>query len=227
MPETPSAPSTEGVVIYGIGSPLLVDVEESLFRAGLRILAGVQNRTGESYLSAHIRAFEPDTMPDDIKGCPFIVPLFTPGSRQQAAREAERLGFKCPLSLVDPSVALPRVIRFDPGLYVNVGCSLGAASDFGPFVLINRGAGVGHHVRFARFVSIGPGAVIGGHVTIGKGSLIGAGAVVLPTITIGENAVVGAGAIVTRDVPDRSLVVGNPARLVKSGISGYNGKMVQ
>ena len=227
MPEVSSTFLTKGVVIYGVGSPLLVDVEESLFRAGIRVRAGVQNWPGESFLSAHIEALNHDGLPDDIKTFPFIVPLFTPGNRQLAALEAERLGFRQPLSLIDPSVALPRVIRFDPGLYVNAGCSLGAASDFGPFVLINRGAGIGHHARFAGFVSIGPGVVIGGQVTIGKGSVIGAGAVVLPTITIGENAVVGAGAIVTRDVPDRSIVVGNPARVVRTGTAGYNEKTVQ
>src|SRR5580765_1264717 len=206
MPEAPSTSLTGGVVIYGTGSPLLVDVEESLFRAGILVRAGVQNYPGATFLSGHITAFTPGAMPDDIKACPFVVPLFTPGNRQQAAREAERLGFTQALSLIDPSVAVPRVVRFDPGLYINAGCTLGAASDFGPFVFINRGDGIGHHARFAPFVSVGPGAVIGGQVTIGKGSVIGAGAVVLPTITIGENAVVGAGAVVTRDVPSRSIV---------------------
>jgi UDP-2-acetamido-3-amino-2,3-dideoxy-glucuronate N-acetyltransferase len=46
------------------------------------------------------------------------------------------------------------------------------------------------------------------------GSSIGGGAVILPNIIIGEGAMVGAGAIVTRNVPDRAVVVGNPARIV-------------
>jgi acetyltransferase-like isoleucine patch superfamily enzyme len=154
------------------------------------------------------------------------VPFFTPGNRQAAAREAQRSGFTRPLSLIDPAVAAPRILHAEPGLYVNVGCSLGAGSEFGEFVLINRGAGIGHHARFGRFVSIGPGAVIGGQVTIGKGTVVGAGAVVLPTISIGENSVVGAGAVVTREVPDRAVVVGNPAQVIKSDVAGYNGKSV-
>lgn len=43
---------------------------------------------------------------------------------------------------------------------------------------------------------------------------VGAGAVLLPGVVVGVDAFVGAGAVVTRDVPDRSLVVGNPARVV-------------
>ncbi len=45
---------------------------------------------------------------------------------------------------------------------------------------------------------------------------IGSGAVILPGITIGEGAMVGAGAVVTKDVPDGEVVVGNPARTLRS-----------
>lgn len=44
---------------------------------------------------------------------------------------------------------------------------------------------------------------------------IGSGAVILAGVTIGENAIVGAGAVVTKDVPPNSIVVGNPARVLR------------
>jgi len=47
-----------------------------------------------------------------------------------------------------------------------------------------------------------------------RGASIGSGATVLCGITIGEHAVVGAGSVVTRDVPDRAVVAGNPARVM-------------
>lgn len=49
-----------------------------------------------------------------------------------------------------------------------------------------------------------------------KGASIGANATILPGLTIGEGAMVGAGAVVTKDVPPRTLVVGNPARVLRS-----------
>jgi UDP-2-acetamido-3-amino-2,3-dideoxy-glucuronate N-acetyltransferase len=49
-----------------------------------------------------------------------------------------------------------------------------------------------------------------------RAARIGGGSVLCPAITVGENAVVGAGSVVTRDVPDRAIVVGNPARVVGS-----------
>ncbi len=49
-----------------------------------------------------------------------------------------------------------------------------------------------------------------------KGASIGANATILPGITIGEGAMVGAGAVVTKDVPPKTLVVGNPARIIRT-----------
>jgi acetyltransferase-like isoleucine patch superfamily enzyme len=51
--------------------------------------------------------------------------------------------------------------------------------------------------------------------TIRRGARVGGGAVLLPDVEIGEEAFVGAGAVVTKDVPPRTVVVGNPARVVR------------
>ena len=48
-----------------------------------------------------------------------------------------------------------------------------------------------------------------------KGATIGAGSTILPGITIGEGAMIGAGSVVTKDIPERELWIGNPARFVK------------
>jgi acetyltransferase-like isoleucine patch superfamily enzyme len=48
-----------------------------------------------------------------------------------------------------------------------------------------------------------------------RAARIGGGSILCPGITVGENAVVGAGSVVTRDVPDRVMVMGNPAKIVR------------
>lgn len=53
-------------------------------------------------------------------------------------------------------------------------------------------------------------------ITIGANVWIGSGAIILPGVTIGDSAVIGAGAVVSRDVPARSVAVGNPARVTKT-----------
>ena len=52
-------------------------------------------------------------------------------------------------------------------------------------------------------------------VSIGPGSWLGTNVVVLPGVTIGAHVAVGAGSIVTTDLPDRSIAVGVPARVIR------------
>ncbi len=53
-------------------------------------------------------------------------------------------------------------------------------------------------------------------IRIGKNVWLGANVTVLPGVTIGDNAVVGAASVVTRDVPENAVVVGSPARVVRT-----------
>jgi acetyltransferase-like isoleucine patch superfamily enzyme len=54
-----------------------------------------------------------------------------------------------------------------------------------------------------------------GRVRIREGAFVGVNAVIMPGVTIGRNAVVGASSVVTHDVPDFSVVAGNPARIIR------------
>ena len=220
----------QGVVIYGIGSPLMVDYEESLRRAGVPIAFGVRNRPVPDHLDASCRIVTLDELAAAPGGepsrPPFLVPMFTPAHRQEAVEEAFGAGFREPFSLVDPSVAIPATTTLGDGFFANTGVTLGARSTFGRFVSLNRGVSIGHHAVVEDFVSVAPGAVICGAVRLGKGSYVGAGAIVLPEVRIGANAVVGAGAVVTRDVAERAVVIGNPAKPVPDRLGGFGGKLV-
>ena len=52
-------------------------------------------------------------------------------------------------------------------------------------------------------------------VTIGDDCWIGGNAVICPGVSIGNGCVIGAGAVVTKDIPDNSLAVGNPAKVIR------------
>lgn len=53
---------------------------------------------------------------------------------------------------------------------------------------------------------------------IGRRCFIGARSIILPGVTIGDECVIGSGAVVTKDIPPRSLVAGNPAKIIRSDI---------
>ncbi len=55
-------------------------------------------------------------------------------------------------------------------------------------------------------------------ITIGARSFVGGGAIVLPGVTIGNEAIVAAGSVVMDDVPDRTVVAGNPARVIRRDV---------
>ncbi len=53
-----------------------------------------------------------------------------------------------------------------------------------------------------------------GCVTIGNFVFIGADAIILPNVKIGDNVIVAAGSVVSKDIPDNSVVAGNPAKII-------------
>lgn len=122
--------------------------------------------------------------------------------------------------------AIPQLItyfiRFFWSAYIPYTAKIGTGSSFG-----YGGLGVVIHGRAV----IGKNCLISQHVTIGGTSrkydvpiigdnvFIGAGAKVLGPVHIGNNVVIGANAVVLTDIPDNSLAVGIPAKVVKIGIN--------
>jgi acetyltransferase-like isoleucine patch superfamily enzyme len=112
----------------------------------------------------------------------------------------------------------------------------------GDRVLIGKGSGIvghhaveigddvftGHHVYITdanhgyedRSLPIGKQFAATRPVRIGSGSWLGHGTVVLPGADIGRNVAVGAGSVVTGALPDFSVAVGNPARVIRQFVEG-------
>lgn len=122
-----------------------------------------------------------------------------------------------------------------PGAVIGSGCNI---CDFtyvdedvviGDRVTIKAGVFVIDGMRIGDDVFIGPHATFTNDrfprsresfqceaIVIESGATIGAGAILLPGVSVGERAMVGAGAVVTKDVPSFTVVIGNPARVVRA-----------
>lgn len=137
---------------------------------------------------------------------------------------------------IDQSIIVPpfyceygKHVRFGMNVFINVG----ATFLDGAFITFGDRVAVGPNVQFItanhpvrpedRIRPAAPGDTLPFQImttalpiNVRASAWIGAGAIILPGVEIGEGAVVGAGAVVTRSVAARSVVVGNPARHIRS-----------
>lgn len=101
-------------------------------------------------------------------------------------------------------------------IFINSGCKF---QDQGG-VTIGDDCLIGHSVMIATLNhDLSPSRRADMHpapVVIGSNVWIGSNATILPGVTIGDNAVVAAASVVTKDVPANAIVVGSPARVVRS-----------
>lgn len=213
-------------LLYGCRTALAPDVAEIIWRRGDEVAALVDNIGGDPVdgsWAPDVAVISAAALSDIHRALAVAVPQTTPGHRHAVAQDALSRGCADFPPLVDPRAIVARTARLARGVVVSAGAVIGALADLGEFALINRSASVGHHARIGPFASLGPACVLAGQVTIGRGAFVGAGATCAPGVTVGANATVGAGAVVIADVGEGQVVVGNPARVVRSADVGFGG----
>jgi sugar O-acyltransferase (sialic acid O-acetyltransferase NeuD family) len=118
-----------------------------------------------------------------------------------------------PVALVHPRVDIRRV-EIGEGTVIYEGNIISPCVKIGKHCIITFHNVIAHESRLGDFVAVAPGCVITGRIVIEEGVYIGAGATILPQLHIGAWSKVGAGSVVVKDVPARSTVLGNPARML-------------
>ena len=128
---------------------------------------------------------------------------------QAHVRERTRVGRDSVIgrgSSVDNDVLIGERVRVQTNCYVTAHTVIEDDAFVGPGVITTNDDTMARHPEGE--LRIGP--------TLRRGCRIGGGAVLCPGVEIGEEAFVGAGAVVVRDVPPRAVVVGVPARQIRS-----------
>lgn len=117
-------------------------------------------------------------------------------------------------------------VEIQRGVSIGKNCKISSHSFICEGVLIEDNVFVGHNVtfindRFPRATNEDGSLQMDAdwsleETRIKTGASIGSSVTILCGITIGEGAIVGAGSVVTKDVPPRTIVAGNPAKVVRS-----------
>jgi acetyltransferase EpsM len=147
----------------------------------------------------------------------FLAPLHQAGRMQQNC--ARVLGLGIPdarwATLVDPQAAVADNSAVGLGTYIVALASISIDSAVGAHCTLRAGARVGNDVKVEDFVFLGVNSMICSGSRIEAGVHVAPGAMIGNNVRVGRFSVVGLGAVVTKDVPDYTVVVGNPARVLR------------
>ena len=130
----------------------------------------------------------------------------------------ERVRMVSTVAPIELAVGSRGVLEIGDGTYINYGTSIGASLS----VRIGKNCSLGTHSTLIDndFHSLDPDrrneTPPSAPIVLGDNVWLGLRVIVLRGVTIGEGSVIGAGSVVTRDVPPRTLAVGQPARPVRS-----------
>jgi sugar O-acyltransferase (sialic acid O-acetyltransferase NeuD family) len=183
-----------------------------------------------------VRGFLDDdknTWDQSFEGYPVLGPLFQAaqypdcffvngiGSFRNYWRKPAIIGStKVPLdrfeTVVHPNASVSRFASLGPGTVVLQNATINSRAKVGSHVMIQPGAVVGNSVAVGDYSCIASAACVAGKAQIGKACYVGANSSVAGQLQLGDGSLVGMGAVVLEDVPQVTVVVGNPARAIRS-----------
>ena len=145
----------------------------------------------------------------------FSIGVGTPKYRKLLSGKFENIGGKAKTIVSELSKIGSYGNTIEDGVTIMGGTQITNSIEIGKGTLVNLNCTIGHDVIIGEFVELTPGTSISGHCNIGDLTSLGTGAIVIPNITIGRNCIIGAGTVVTKDIPDNSVVVGIPGKVIR------------
>lgn len=126
------------------------------------------------------------------------------------------LTLECFETIVHPSANVSRFASLGRGSVVLQNATINSRARVGNHVIILPNAVISHDVQVGDYTCVASAACVAGGVRIGNSCYLGANCSVANDLTLGDGSLVGMGAVVLEDVPSVTVVVGNPARAIRS-----------
>jgi acetyltransferase EpsM len=212
------------LVIVGCGGHALV-VRDCMERRQFRLIGHIDDRMPAGSTIEGVAVLgRPEDLPALAARHPGLAGVIAIGDNARRRQVAGRVANLLPdfpwANIVHPATTIAPSVRMAGGCVIVAGAVVNGHSRLGRHVLINTGSLIDHDNRFDDYASTGPGVVTGGNVVVGALSHIGIGASVRHGIHIGQGCVIGGMAYVDRDVGDRLVCYGVPARPIRAHREG-------
>lgn len=141
----------------------------------------------------------------------YLMAIGDPGTRARVTKELLSKGATF-LTITHPLSYVATSAKVGDGCIIAPFATVGAGAILEPFCQIHFYASAAHDTHVGPFASLSPYAVANGQSSIGECVFLGTRATINPAKKVGAYAKVTAGSVVYRDVPERSIADGNPAK---------------
>jgi len=146
----------------------------------------------------------------------FILAIGSPRTRRIVFKKMIELGSPKFATLIHPNVIASQHITIGEGSIICAGCTLTVEIEIGNHCILNLNITVGHECTIEDFVTVAPMVAISGNVHLKDYSEVGTGAAIRQGIIIEKGAMLGMGGILTKNIPENSIFLGNPAKEFKN-----------
>lgn len=128
---------------------------------------------------------------------------------------ARKLGYETP-NYIHPSVQISPNVTIGKGVYILLGTTIMPHTEIKDFVMISMGVHLAHHNVLDEGAFLSTGCNFGASIHAHRFAYCGISSTIMTGIhELGEDCLIGAGAVVIHDVPDRAVMAGVPAKVLK------------
>lgn len=207
------------IAIWGASGHAIVVADILMLMGEYEIIGYLDNvnpeRRGEMFHRSQILGGDEQLEPLLAQGVRHIIMGFgNCDARLSLAKRIKSLGFELAIA-IHPSAIIASDVTINPGTVVAAGAVINPGCQVGENVIINTSSSIDHECVIEDDAHISPGVHLAGKVTIGRATWVGIGSSVIDHISIGSGTIIGAGSVVVRDIPDRVVAFGNPAKVRK------------
>lgn len=142
-------------------------------------------------------------------------PLGNNRLRVKLLKQARELGYETP-NYIHPSVNISSNVRIGKGVYILLGTNIMPDTIIEDYVMISMGVNIAHHNVLSIGTFLSTGCNFGASIIAHPYTYCGIGSTIMTGLhTLGTDCLIGAGAVVIKDVPNRAVMAGVPAKVIK------------